>query len=83
MCICVNCHWINRCKTYHAVERQHGVEHLTTSPDVEGKNPSIYILVKSLPENESSIEWDVRACENFLEDKGKWLRLRPGQQLPS
>ncbi|MCX7593865.1 MAG: Ycf34 family protein, partial [Fischerella sp.] len=23
MCICVNCHYVDRCVTYHAVETQH------------------------------------------------------------
>ena len=43
----MNCHWIDRCKTYHAVERQHGVDHLTANPDFQGNNPSIHILVKN------------------------------------
>ncbi len=83
MCICVNCHWVDRCNTYHSVENQHGVENLTSNPDFQGKNPSIHIIVKDLTNSESSIEWDVRACESFLEDEGKWLRLRPGKTIPT
>ncbi|ABX08086.1 Ycf34 family protein [Prochlorococcus marinus] len=83
MCICVNCHWIDRCKTYHAVERQHGVEHLTQSPDFQGNNPAIHIIVKDIPNQSSSIEWDVRSCESFREDEGKWLRLCPGKEIPT
>ena len=33
MCICVDCLWVDRCKTYHAVEKQHCVEHLNLNPD--------------------------------------------------
>jgi len=83
MCICVDCRWIDRCKTYHAVERQHKVKHLTSSPDFEGENPSIHILVKDLENATSSIEWDVRACGSFVEEQGKWLQLRPGEKLPT
>ncbi|MFO0104398.1 MAG: Ycf34 family protein, partial [Cyanobium sp.] len=35
MCICVNCRWVDRCQAYHAVERQHGVAHLSSSPDFQ------------------------------------------------
>ncbi len=83
MCICVNCQWVDRCKTYHAVEKQHGAKHLNKAPDVQGNEPRIHVILKTLPNNEISIEWDVRACESFKEDNGKWLRLRPGQELPT
>tara|TARA_Y100001968_G_scaffold297456_1_gene306414 strand:- start:12854 stop:13105 length:252 start_codon:yes stop_codon:yes gene_type:complete len=83
MCICVNCHWVDRCKTYHAVERQHGVNHLTHNPDFQGNDPRIHIIVRDLPNKEIETEWDVRACGSFLEDSGKWLRLRPGEELPT
>ena len=29
MCICVDCRWVDRCSTYHAVETQHGVRQLS------------------------------------------------------
>ena len=85
MCICVNCHWVDRCKTYHSVERQHGVAHLNTNPDFQGKDPRIHINVKNLDPKEgvSGIEWDVRGCGSFIEDHGRWLRLRPGEKLPT
>tara|TARA_Y100001970_G_C13841718_1_gene654794 strand:+ start:386 stop:637 length:252 start_codon:yes stop_codon:yes gene_type:complete len=83
MCICVNCHWVDRCKAYHAVERQHGADHLTSNPDMAPQDPKIHISVMSLPEGGSGIEWDVRGCNNFIEDHGKWLRLRPGEAIPT
>ncbi len=80
----MNCHWIDRCKTYHAVEKQHGVDHLNPNPDFQGNNPSIHIIVKDIKNStSSSIEWDVRACQSFLEEEGKWQKLRPGQKIPS
>tara|TARA_B100000131_G_C18066801_1_gene592844 strand:+ start:248 stop:499 length:252 start_codon:yes stop_codon:yes gene_type:complete len=83
MCICVNCHWVNRCKTYHSVEKQHGVKHLTSNPDFQGNNPLIHIIVKEQKNAATSIEWDVRKCESFLEEQGKWKKLRPDEELPS
>ena len=83
MCICVNCRWVDRCLAYHAVEKQHGVEHLTKSPDLEPKEPVIHISVIDLPNGNTGVEWDVRACESFLEDHGRWLKLRPHEALPS
>jgi len=29
MCICINCYFVDRCLTYHAVETQHQERHLT------------------------------------------------------
>ena len=83
MCICVNCRWVDRCKAYHVVEKQHGVAHLNEVPDIEPMNPRIHISVIDLPGEEAQVEWDVRSCESFSEEIGKWLRLRPGQELPT
>ncbi len=83
MCICINCRWVDRCKAYHAVERQHGVEHLNESPDYEPRQPLIYISLNTVSREESWVEWDVRSCESFFEDNGKWLRLCPDQEVPT
>ncbi len=79
----MNCHWVERCNAYHAVEKQHGVPHLNLTPNFEPKDPRIHVIVMGLPSGETGIEWDVQACESFLEDHGRWLRLRPGEELPT
>ena len=38
MCICVNCKWVDSCNTYHDIEKNHEVEHLTTYPDFNAIN---------------------------------------------
>ena len=78
----MNCRWVDRCEAYHAVERQHGVEHLTAKPDVKPLDPRIHVSVMDLPGGGTGVEWDVRACRSFIEDHGRWLRLRPGKELP-
>ena len=83
MCICVNCRWVDRCKTYHAVEAQHGEKHLSSSPDFQGNEPRIHVIVKDVKNSGIQVEWDVQACGSFIEDQGKWLRLRPGEELPT
>ncbi len=83
MCICVDCSWVDRCKTYHSVERQHQVAHLNAAPDIDPIDPLIHIIVKDLPEGGSSIEWDVRACKSFLKEQGRWMKLRPGDKVPT
>ena len=83
MCICINCRWVDRCETYHSVERQHGVSHLTHKPDLKPKNPKIIISVSDSAGQETEVEWDVRACESFLEDHGRWSRLCPGEKIPT
>ncbi len=82
MCICVDCRWVDRCKAYHAVERQHHVAHLNETPDIEPIDPLIHIIIKDLPEGGAGIEWDVRACKSFLKEQGRWMKLRPDEEVP-
>ena len=83
MCICVDCRWVDRCQAYHAVERQHGAAHLTTAPDFEPRGPRIHVSVLDLQDGGSGVEWDVRSCESFDADPGRWVRLRPGHAVPT
>ena len=83
MCICVDCAWVDRCKTYYTVEEHHGVKHLAEKPDFQGTNPKIHINILDMPDSKIGIEWDVRGCESFQLDQGKWSRLRPGEEIPS
>ena len=83
MCICINCKWVDRCKTYHDVEKNHEVEHLTSYPDVTAKNPIIHVnLVKEKTRN-FSIEWDVRSCSSFYKEIGRWSKIKPGVEVPA
>jgi hypothetical protein len=83
MCICVDCHWVDRCQAYHAVERQHGVAHLSAKPDMRPRQPRIHVQVRELPAGEVGVEWDVQACSDFRPDPGRWQRLRPREPLPT
>ncbi len=65
------------------MEKQHGVAHLNPNPDLEPKDPRIHVSVLDLEEDGSGVEWDVRTCGSFLADHGRWLRLRPGEVLPT
>ena len=82
MCICVDCHWVERCQAYHAVERQHGEPHLSDAPDFQPREPRIHVQVLDLPQGGIGVEWDVRACASFEADPGRWRRLRPDRPLP-
>tara|TARA_B100000579_G_C22257981_1_gene588007 strand:+ start:114 stop:341 length:228 start_codon:yes stop_codon:yes gene_type:complete len=73
---------VDRCKTYYAVEKHHGVKHLTQNPDFQGTNPKIHINIFEMPNEAIATEWDVRGCDSFEPDKGKWSRLRPGEEIP-
>jgi hypothetical protein len=83
MCICVDCHWVDRCQAYHTVERQHGVLHLSAAPDVRPRQPVIHVMVRELRDGQVGSEWDVRSCSDFRADPGRWRRLCPGQPLPT
>ncbi len=82
MCICVDCAWVDRCKTYHKVEQNHGVKHISQNPDFQGINPKIHVSISNITNNEVGIEWDVRECDSFKHEQGKWSRLRPGEEIP-
>ncbi|XGV87096.1 MAG: Ycf34 family protein [Limnothrix sp. BL-A-16] len=82
MCICINCLYIDRCTTYHAVEAQHQQAHLTDSPDFEPIEPSINVNIRPR-DNEIEMEWDVVGCQSFTADQGRWARLRPGELVPT
>ncbi|MGD1942838.1 MAG: Ycf34 family protein [Leptolyngbyaceae cyanobacterium] len=82
MCICVNCHYVDRCTTYHAVETQHQQLHLTESPEFEANNPTINVNIRQDGEIIET-EWDVVGCDSFREEVGKWAKLRPGELVPT
>ena len=82
MCICINCEYVDRCTTYHAVEEQHQQAHLTPAPDFEATQPSINVNIRTLADG-VEMEWDVVGCLSFSQDRGKWSRLRPGELIPT
>ncbi len=82
MCICVNCHYVDRCITYHAVEAQHQQPHLTESPTFEATNPTINVNIRQ-QDDMIEMEWDVVGCDSFAEERGKWAKLRPGELVPT
>lgn len=84
MCICVNCHYVDRCTTYHAVEHQHQQPHLTEFPDFEATEPTINVNIRPGDTDDViEMEWDVVGCLSFAEEKGKWAKLRPGELVPT
>ena len=78
----MDCRWVDQCQAYHAVERQHGVPHLSSAPTFVPDQPRIHVQVHNLPGGQVGVEWDVRACESFQSDQGRWQRLCPDQVLP-
>ncbi len=83
MCICINCHYVDDCQTYHAVEGQHQQPHLTEVPEFEPKNPTINVNIRTSADSEIQMEWDVVGCESFRTEMGKWAKLRPGELIPT
>ncbi len=82
MCICINCHYVDRCFTYHAVEGQHEQIHLTETPDFDPVEPTINVNIRS-HQDEIEMEWDVVGCQSFKQEIGKWVKLRPGELVPT
>ncbi len=82
MCICVNCHYVDSCITYHAVEHQHQQPHLTETPDFEPIEPSINVNIRPMGDV-IEMEYDVVGCLSFKRENGKWVKLRPGELVPT
>ena len=77
-CICINCKFVDRCKTYHWVETMHEQAHLTTEPDFDPDDPQVQVFLRNEEEGTlQTTEYDVFACDAFQADEGKWLRLMP------
>ena len=87
MCICVNCHFVDNCQTYHEVEAQHQQPHLCENPGFEPQEPTINVNIRTTPSEtdmgEIEMEWDVVGCLSFLRETGKWSKLRPGEAIPT
>ncbi|MEM9264042.1 MAG: Ycf34 family protein [Cyanobacteria bacterium P01_F01_bin.13] len=93
MCICINCHYVDRCITYHAVEANHRQPHLSDTPDFEAQNPTINANItppvvkvegdQIIQSGDFGFEYDVVGCDSFQKDMGKWARLRPGEAIPT
>lgn len=64
------------------MEENHGVDHISDLPDIEAKNPFIHVSVNEDENGNHSIDWDVRSCDSFQEEIGKWSSIRPGLELP-
>ncbi len=83
MCICINCHYVDDCQTYHAVEGQHQQPHLTETPTFEPENPTINVNIRTGGMADIQLEWDVVGCDSFQSEMGKWAKLRPGELIPT
>ena len=75
MYICVNCKWVDSCNTYYDIEKNHELEHLTSYPDVNAKNPLINVSLVEEKNGNFSIEWDFRYCSSFHEEIGRWSKI--------
>ena len=82
MCICINCRYVDRCETYNAVETQHQQPHLTENPTFEPVEPTINVNIRTQGET-IEMEWDVVGCQSFVEEMGRWSKLRPGEAVPT
>ncbi len=47
------------------------------------RQPRIHVQVIDLGEAAVGVEWDVRACDDYRPDPGRWQRLCPDQGVPS
>lgn len=45
-CICINCKWVNRCRTYHWVEEMHEQPHVADAPDFDPNDPQIQVFIR-------------------------------------
>ena len=68
--------------TYHDVENNHGVDHICDFPNFKAKKPYIHVSIVKDVNGDYKTDWDVKSCSSFLEESGKWSKLKPGLELP-
>ena len=81
-CICINCKLVDRCKLYHWVEEMHEQPHVTSTADFDPPDPQVQVFLRNESEATTaarflSTEYDVFACDSFIAEQGKWLKLMP------
>mgnify|MGYP003310124746 CR=1 FL=1 len=69
--------------TYHEVEKNHKVDHLSDVPDFKARKPLIHVSIVKEKNGEYKTDWDVQSCLSFTEEYGKWSRCKPGLELPT
>jgi hypothetical protein len=72
MCICLNCNYINTCKQYFFIEKNHNELNTNKNPYF---NPTQSIISINYNGNidQLLIEWDLEECLSFKEKPGNWL----------
>ena len=68
--------------TYHDVESNHDVDHISDLPDFKAKNPYIHVSIIKDLNGGYDTDWDVQSCSSYFEELGKWSKLKPGLELP-
>jgi hypothetical protein len=72
MCICLNCNYINVCKQYFFIEKNHKESNINNHPKfVPTQSITTVNFFKTLGTIE--LEWDITECLSFKEKPGKWL----------
>ena len=69
--------------TYHDVEKNHGVDHISNQPNFKAKNPFIHVSIVKDKNCDYRTDWDVQSCESYVEEYGKWSQYNPGMELPA
>ena len=68
--------------TYHDVENNHGVDHISDVPDFKAKKPYIHVSIVKDVDGNYKTDWDVQSCSSFFKEFGKWSKVKPGLELP-
>ena len=55
-CICINCKFVDRCKTYHWVEKMHEQPHVTSDPTFDPDDPQIQVFIRNEGEEAASVD---------------------------
>ena len=69
--------------TYHDVETNHEVKHISDIPNFKALNPYIHVSIVQDMNGDYKTDWDVQSCSSFSEEYGRWSKLMPGLELPA
>lgn len=72
MCICLNCSYLNICKQYFFVEKNHKELNINKNAKFL-PSQSIINIIMFQTQKTLEIEFDIIECLSFKEKPGKWI----------
>lgn len=73
MCICLNCNYLQNCRTYYLIEEAHKESHLNENAEFFPQSPVISVNFTLTNKINFGLEWDVNECISYQEKPANWI----------